>query len=318
MRSIRALMFAACSTAFAALPVLVPATSQAQVSVGVSITIAPPPLPVYAQPPIPADGYVWIPGYWAYGPYGYYWIPGTWVLPPGPGLLWTPAYWAWEHNVFVFHRGYWGERVGFYGGIDYGFGYGGVGYEGGYWDHGVFCYNRAVTNIRSVHVTKIYTKTVVNNVSVTRVSYNGGAHGTQARPTSRDETFAHEHHVAPTALQVQHEHAASSDHALRASVNHGRPTIAATSKPGYFKGHGTVPARNASAQHTAHPQTAPQPHKPVMHNESRPAEAPRPGSPPHAEPPHGGTAPDRGGSGHGGSSDRHQDRGQNDDRRNHP
>jgi hypothetical protein len=29
-----------------------------------SINIAPPPLPVYEQPPVPTEGYLWTPGYW--------------------------------------------------------------------------------------------------------------------------------------------------------------------------------------------------------------------------------------------------------------
>lgn len=37
------------------------AASSAQVLV--SVNFAPPPLPVYAQPPCPADGYLWVPGY---------------------------------------------------------------------------------------------------------------------------------------------------------------------------------------------------------------------------------------------------------------
>src|SRR5208282_1920353 len=83
-----------------ALAAPVPA-AQAQVAVGVevapgvSITIAPPFLPIYAQPEIPAPGYIWTPGYWAYGPDGYYWVPGTWILPPAIGLLWTPGYSGW-------------------------------------------------------------------------------------------------------------------------------------------------------------------------------------------------------------------------------
>jgi hypothetical protein len=36
------------------------------------IRIAPPELPVYEQPAIPAYGYIWAPGYWAYGPEGYF------------------------------------------------------------------------------------------------------------------------------------------------------------------------------------------------------------------------------------------------------
>ena len=38
----------------------------AQIAVGISVDIAPPPLPVYDQPPIPGDGYIWTPGYWAW------------------------------------------------------------------------------------------------------------------------------------------------------------------------------------------------------------------------------------------------------------
>ena len=37
----------------------------------VSITVAPPPLPVYVQPVCP-PGYMWTPGYWAWGDDGYY------------------------------------------------------------------------------------------------------------------------------------------------------------------------------------------------------------------------------------------------------
>src|ERR1700727_1525572 len=69
---------------------------------------APPPaLPVYEQPPIPAPGYIWTPGYWGNGSDGYYWVPGTWVEPPQPGLLWTPGYWGWFNGAYIFSRGYW-------------------------------------------------------------------------------------------------------------------------------------------------------------------------------------------------------------------
>jgi hypothetical protein len=68
---------------------LVPAASFA--GVFGSVTIAPPVLPVYTQPICPGDGYLWNPGYWAYGDEGYYWVPGVWVRPPQPGLLWTPV-----------------------------------------------------------------------------------------------------------------------------------------------------------------------------------------------------------------------------------
>jgi WXXGXW repeat (2 copies) len=88
------------------------------------IRIAPPELPVYEQPAIPAYGYIWAPGYWAYGPDGYFWVPGTWVQPPSVGLLWTPGYWGWHDGVYGWNAGYWGPHIGFYGGVNYGFGYG--------------------------------------------------------------------------------------------------------------------------------------------------------------------------------------------------
>src|SRR5215510_7609695 len=82
----------------------IPAASFAEVAI--SVNIGPPALPVYEQPPCPADGYIWTPGYWAWGPDGYYWVPGTWVPAPAPGLLWTPGYWAWrDDGVYVWHSG---------------------------------------------------------------------------------------------------------------------------------------------------------------------------------------------------------------------
>src|ERR1700694_3132994 len=124
----------------AAILFAIPAASFAQISVGIAVRIAPPELPVYEQPPVPGDGYIWTPGYWAYGDDDYYWVPGTWVMAPDSGLLWTPAYWGWGGNGYVFYDGYWGSRVGFYGGISYGYGYFGEGYEGGRWPNGQFFY----------------------------------------------------------------------------------------------------------------------------------------------------------------------------------
>src|SRR6202050_3125585 len=94
----------------------VPATSRAQFSA--SITIAPPALVVYSQPVCPQEGYLWTPGYWAYGEdVGYFWVPGTWVEPPTVGYLWTPGYWGWGDGVYAWNDGYWGSEVGFYGGV---------------------------------------------------------------------------------------------------------------------------------------------------------------------------------------------------------
>ncbi len=229
--------------ALAALPVV----SQAGLFVGVSVNIAPPVLPVYVQPPCPAPGYIWIPGYWAWDE-GYYWVPGTWVLAPAVGLLWTPGYWGWADGAYLWHAGYWGPHVGFYGGIDYGFGYTGVGYAGGYWRGSEFYYNRSVTNINTTNITNVYNRTVVNNVNVTRVSFNGGAGGVVARPTPAEIAAQHERHLGLTPVQRQQQQLASGNSSLRAAVNGGRPAIAATPKAGVFSGHGVVAAR--WAEHT--------------------------------------------------------------------
>ncbi len=130
---------------FIALLIALPAVSFAQVNV--SITVAPPALPIYAQPACPTEGYLWTPGYWAYGPAGYFWVPGVWVAPPQLGFLWTPGYWGFASGIYRWHAGYWGPHVGFYGGINYGFGYGGVGFYGGRWEGGVFRYNTAVWRV---------------------------------------------------------------------------------------------------------------------------------------------------------------------------
>ena len=91
-----------------AVPMLTLPAAQAHAGIILSINIAPPVLPVYAQPVCPGDGYIWTPGYWAYGDDGYFWVPGTWVMAPEDGYLWTPGYWGWDNGVYLFHEGYWG------------------------------------------------------------------------------------------------------------------------------------------------------------------------------------------------------------------
>jgi hypothetical protein len=248
-----------------------------QVSIGVSVRIGPPPLPVYAQPMCPGDGYIWIPGYWAWGPDGYFWVPGTWVLAPRVGWLWTPGYWGWAGGVYVWHAGYWGPHVGFYGGINYGFGYTGVGYAGGYWRGGAFVYNRAVTNVNVTVVHSTYNQTVINNnVTVNRVSYNGGAGGVNARPTPAEGAASREQHMAATPVQAEHERASSSNRALLASANHGQPPVAATARPGVFTGHDVVASRPVGARAAERNES-----RPVARGEEHPAprENARPNAP---------------------------------------
>lgn len=224
-------------------------TSSAQVGFGISVRIGPPALPVYAQPICPGPGYLWTPGYWAWSDDdGYYWVPGTWVVAP-VGMLWTPGYWGFGDGFYRWHPGYWGPHVGFYGGINYGYGYGGVGFFGGEWRGRDFFYNRSVVNVNVVNVKNVYTRTVVVN-NRRNVSFNGPG-GIETRPTRDEERYEREPHRAPLSNQMEHEHAASRDRQLFASQNHGRPAIAATGRPGEFRGSHIERARAAGEPYRA-------------------------------------------------------------------
>jgi len=234
----------------------VPAVAMAQISVGIGISVhtAPPALPVYAQPPCPGDGYMWTPGYWAWGAAGYYWVPGVWVRPPAVGLLWTPGYWGFAGGVYGWHPGYWGPHIGFYGGVNYGFGYGGVGFVGGVWHGGVFRYNSAVMNVNTTVVHNTYIdRTVVNNTTVINHSSFNGPGGVSARPTPMEQQAMNEHHFQPTSAQTQHFNKAANDPSQRFSANGGHPANVAMNRPNgrYYNQQGRIANGVSSGQLTA-------------------------------------------------------------------
>lgn len=221
--------------------VMAPAPSFGRMSVGIFVNFGPPALPVYVQPPCPGPGYMWTPGYWAWDPdSGYYWVPGTWVAAPFVGALWTPGYWGFYDGGYRWYPGYWGLSVGFYGGINYGFGYTGHGYYGGYWRGGNFFYNREVTHITNVHITNIYNQRVVVNERGPRVSYNGGRGGINARPTREQLAAERGRRFGPVGAQMRQQQFARSDRMQRASFNHGHPGVAATPRAGEFHGRDAV------------------------------------------------------------------------------
>ena len=228
MMKLRSLILAG----FLALPF---ASSFAQVDT--SVNFAPPALPVYEQPPCPVAGYIWTPGYWAWGGWDYYWVPGVWVAPPTVGFLWTPPWWGWNNGVYVFNQGYWGPTVGFYGGINYGFGYTGDGYWGGRWSGNTFQYNTAVTRVNTniVHNTYI-NNSFTNNANVNRASFNG-PNGVNAQETAAQKAAAtNAKKLPPTSDQLARKDAASKDQNLRASVNKGNPNADAINS--FNKGQG--------------------------------------------------------------------------------
>jgi hypothetical protein len=273
-RTFQSLMFVLLSLAL-----LRPVT--AQVGISISVGFAPPPIPEYEQPPCPQEGYLWVPGYWGWDEddYDYYWIPGTWVMAPEPGLLWTPAYWSWDDGAYAYHDGYWANEVGFYGGVNYGYGYFGDGFSGGRWDNDRFMYNSAVLNVNQTVIRNVYVdRTVIVNNNGPRVSYNGGNGGTNTRPTPRDEQVAHARQLPPAQPQLEHLQAARTNPQLRASANQGKPPVAATPKPGEFAGAHVVQAKAAGGAWNppADRRAAAKPHSGGGEN-ARPGEVAQPG-----------------------------------------
>jgi hypothetical protein len=257
--------------------------------IGVTVGFPPPPLPTYVQPPCPASGYIWTPGYWAYsnGEEDYYWVPGTWVTAPSFGLLWTPGYWRFVDTGYVWQEGYWGPQVGFYGGINYGFGYFGSGFVGGYWRDRDFYYNRAVTNISNVNITNVYNRTVMsNNFYGSRPSFNG-RNGVEARPTHSDLLAARQPRRAITAPQRYQATSALALPSSRASVNHGHPEVAATPRPGISHGpagaarrYASTPAPSAHStrnepSHSSSPNRVAALHSPSVNPRSQPPVTPQ-------------------------------------------
>jgi len=273
---------------------IIPAASYAGVFVSIGIG-APPVLPVYAQPICPAPGYIWTPGYWAYDDEaGYYWVPGAWVLAPYTGALWTPGYWGWGDGGYLWHAGYWGPHVGFYGGVNYGFGYFGRGFEGGYWDHDRFRYNTAIMHVDHDRFRDYAYERRIDVRNDNRVSFNGGRGGVQMRPNGDEERWAREQHTAPLAAQHQNEMRASQDRAQFANVNHGRPENLARTEPASFNRNMPVNTRPAinnvrpepnnqnfnrapvSNNNAYHPQANPQMNQHTQPQAYRPQPQPQP------------------------------------------
>lgn len=232
----------------------------------------PPPLPTYEQPAAPEPGYIWTPGYWSYTPQGYYWVPGAWTQPPYTGALWTPGYWGGYGGGYRFHHGFWAPHIGFYGGINYGFGYVGFGYQGGYWNGPHFFYNQYANHIdininpgfreavyqRNVVVNntvisnRVVNNATINNVTINNrtinnVSYNGGQGGIQVRPRPAELAVLREQRVPPMQAQMQQARVAASNPQQFYAHNQGRPAEVAAARP-LVADRGIAPPPHTTAQ----------------------------------------------------------------------
>ena len=156
--------------------------------------------------------------------------PGAWVEPPYAGALWTPGYWGFYGGRYSFYPGYWGLHIGFYGGINYGFGYIGLGYEGGYWHSGHFFYNSVYNHIDTRVVHNVYRYNAGNRArAVSRASFNGGR-GVQVRPRSSEMAARREPTAPRMSTQVEHARTYSTNRGQFAAQNHGRPATPAISR----------------------------------------------------------------------------------------
>jgi hypothetical protein len=214
---------------------VIPASSYA--GVFISVGFAPPVLPVYEQPICPEPGLMWTPGYWAYGADGYFWVPGAWVPAPYVGALWTPGYWGWGGGRYMFHEGYWGPHIGYYGGVNYGFGYGGIGFAGGIWRGGVFSYNTAVMHVGvgggwGGHVYE--DRVAVDRGFVARdshVAFSGGPGGIHHEAGPEERLAEHDQHRGPSEVQQHHAAAAREDKTSYAKNNGGHPAHGGVDRP---------------------------------------------------------------------------------------
>ncbi|MGB7985272.1 MAG: hypothetical protein WCF54_08935, partial [Terracidiphilus sp.] len=245
---------------------------------------APPELPVEVQPPPPSPDLIWTPGYWHFGLNGFYWVPGAWVPAPHPGLVWTPGYWGWTNGRYFFHEGYWGEHVGYYGGVNYGFGFGGAGFAGGEWRGGHFFYNTAVIHVD--HNDRRFSgvvfedhervqRSIVENPH--HLAFAGGPNGIHHDPTPEEARAIKEPHTPPSPVQRQRVEAAKVDKTAYVKANGGHPPAAAKPPATPVPDVKNMPKPEPKAEPAVHPTPTP---TPAAHLAATPTPAGRPAATP--------------------------------------
>ena len=110
--------------------------------------------------------------------------------------------------------------------MNYGNGYVGRGYYGGYWNHDQFNYNRHVTNVNTTVIHDTYIRNVTNITTYNRVSYSGGRGGVNLQPTPAEFAALRQPRLPELRVQQQNRFAASTNRA-QSSL----PPTAASRKP---------------------------------------------------------------------------------------
>jgi hypothetical protein len=83
--------------------------AHAQVSVNIQVpglVMAPPPPPRYEAPPPPRNGFVWVPGRWAWDGRAYAWRRGGWQ-PARAGYAYAPGRWVEDRGGWRWNEGDW-------------------------------------------------------------------------------------------------------------------------------------------------------------------------------------------------------------------
>jgi hypothetical protein len=163
------------------------------------------------------------------------------------GVVWTPGYWSSAGTAFVFHPGHWGPTVGFYGGVNYGYGYFGNGYSGGHWIGNSFAYNTAVNHVDPAIAHHAYSESVAGQGSRGVVSYSAAARSTVvvhtvSQPQSQARVVPKP--AAPATVERSSEPPPAPAHAAVPAKVNAPATVAKTPAP-------SAPAK------TSHPSSTP-------------------------------------------------------------
>jgi hypothetical protein len=80
----------------------------AQIRVNINIGPPPPRREVIIQAPNP--GWVWIPGYYAYGGSNWEWRAGRWEAPPSPQHIWVAPRYVRRGDHYDYYEGSWKQK----------------------------------------------------------------------------------------------------------------------------------------------------------------------------------------------------------------
>jgi hypothetical protein len=151
--------------------------------------------------------------------------------------------------------------VGFYGGVNYGFGYGGSGFDGGRWQGGHFAYNTAVMHVNTSVIHNTYSQRV--SYGSNRTSFNGGPGGVSARPSEGEAAMARQHGQSASVPAAQQRATAGGQvPARQATENRGRPTNTAAARPAEANNRSAEP-QNRMAKSAAPSSVKPEQHQAV-------------------------------------------------------